>query len=142
VDEVANIQEIAYERKRKVVMRRKTNKRKITLDSTLLITIEETLFDTENSKMIELIGACMSITNATLDREKRDEREVDAMKKELYHLRHQVEYYQNSTQIVVLLKSEFREMYAQFTRERDLFTAHIVYFQEYTLMGLETYKYM
>jgi hypothetical protein len=36
--------------------------------------------------MTELIGAGMAITDATLDREKRDEREVDAMKKELDHL--------------------------------------------------------
>jgi hypothetical protein len=34
------------------------------------------LFDTENAKMTELIGAGMAITDATLDREKRDEREV------------------------------------------------------------------
>jgi len=43
---------------------------------------------------------------------------------------------------VVLLKSDFQEMYAQFTSERDLFTTHIADFQEDTLMGLETYKYM
>jgi hypothetical protein len=33
-------------------------------------------------------------------------------------------------------------MYAQFTRERDLFTARIVDFQEDTLMGLATCKDM
>jgi hypothetical protein len=33
-------------------------------------------------------------------------------------------------------------MYAKFTRERDLFIACIAHFQEYTLMGMETYKYM
>jgi hypothetical protein len=70
-------------------MRRTIKKRKLMLDSTLLITTEETLFDTENAKMTELIGAGMAITDATLDREKRDEREVATMKKELDHLRHQ-----------------------------------------------------
>jgi len=40
------------------------------------------------------------------------------------------------------LKCEFREMYAQFTRERDLFTTRIEYFQEDTLMGLATCKDM
>jgi hypothetical protein len=107
VDEVTDIQEISYDRKIKVVMRRTVKKRKLTLDSTLLITTEETLFDTENAKMTELIRAGMAITDATLDREKRDEREVATMKKELDHLRHQAEYYQNSTQAVVLLKCEF-----------------------------------
>jgi hypothetical protein len=47
VDEITDIQEIAYDRKRKAVMRRTTKKRRLTLDNTLLITIEETLFDTE-----------------------------------------------------------------------------------------------
>ena len=62
--------------------------------------------------MTELIRAGMAITDATLDREKMDEREVASMKKELDHLWHQEKYYQNSTQAVVLLKCEFREMYA------------------------------
>jgi hypothetical protein len=62
VDEIVDIQEIAYDRKRKAVMRRTTKKRRLTLDSTLLITTEETLFDTENAKMIELIRVGMDIT--------------------------------------------------------------------------------
>ena len=65
------------------------------------------MFDTKSDKMIELIRSRMAITDATLDMEKRDKREVSAMKKELDHLRHQAEYYQNSTQAVVLLKSDF-----------------------------------
>jgi hypothetical protein len=42
--------------------------------------------------MTELIRAGMAITDATLDREKMDEREVASMKKELDHLRHQEKY--------------------------------------------------
>jgi hypothetical protein len=57
--------------------------------------------------MTELIGTGMAINDATLDRERMDERDVASMKKELDHLHHQAEYYQNSTQTVVLLKSEF-----------------------------------
>ena len=79
--------------------------------------------------MTELIRVGMAINDATLVKEKRDESEVATMRKELDHLRHQVEYYPNSTQAVELLKSEFWEMYAQFKKERDLFTAQIVYFQ-------------
>jgi hypothetical protein len=62
-------------------MRRTIKKRNLTLDSTLFITTKETMFDTENSKMTELIEVGMAITDATLDMEKRDEREVDAMNK-------------------------------------------------------------
>jgi hypothetical protein len=35
----------------------------------------------------------MAINDATLDRERRDERELASMQKELDHLRHQDEYY-------------------------------------------------
>jgi len=62
-------------------MKRTVGKRNFMLDSTLFITTKETLFDTENTRMIELIGAGMAITDATLDMEKSDEREVDAMNK-------------------------------------------------------------
>jgi hypothetical protein len=60
----------------------------------------------------------------------------------LDHLQHKEEYYQNLTQAVVLLKSDFLEIYAQLTSERDLFTAYIADFQEDILMGLENCKYM
>jgi DNA repair ATPase RecN len=140
VDEVSDIQAITYDRKRKVVMRRTTKKRRLTLDSTLLITTKETLLNTENAKTTELIGVGMAITDATLDREKRDEKELVSAKKELDHLCHLAKYYQDSTQAVVFLRSEFRETYAQFTNERNLFTTCIADFQEDTLMGLETCK--
>jgi hypothetical protein len=41
---------------------------------------------------------------------------------------------------MVLLKIDFQELHAQFTSERDLFTARINDFQEDTLMGMKTYK--
>jgi len=44
VDEFIDIQEIPYDRKAKVVMRRIIKKRKLMLDSTILITTEEMLF--------------------------------------------------------------------------------------------------
>jgi hypothetical protein len=41
VDEVVDIQEITYDRKRKSIMKRTTKKRRLTLDSSILITTEE-----------------------------------------------------------------------------------------------------
>jgi hypothetical protein len=90
--------------------------------------------------MIELIGVGMDITDATLCRERRDEKEIASMNKYLYHIHHQVKYYHKSTQAILLLNSEFRETYVQFTRESNLFTACIANFQEDTLMGLTTCK--
>jgi hypothetical protein len=126
----------------KDVMRRKTKKRRIMLDSTLFITTKETLLNTENAKTIELIRVGMDITDATMDKEKRDAMELAITNKELDHLRHLTNYYQYSTQAVVFLRSEFRETYAQFTNKRNLFSTCIAYFQEDTLMGMETCKYM
>jgi hypothetical protein len=95
VDDAADIQVISYDIKRKVVMIRTTKKRRLTLDSTLLITIEETLLNTENAKTTELIEAGMDITNAMLDIVKMDEKEIVAAKKELDHLRHLANYYRD-----------------------------------------------
>jgi hypothetical protein len=61
-------------------------------------------------------------------------------KKELDHLRHLEKYYQDSTQAIVFMKSEFQDAYENFTRERHLFTACLADYQEETVMALETYK--
>jgi hypothetical protein len=116
VDEVTDIQGITYDRKRKVIMKRTTKKRRLTLDSLILITIEEKMIVTEHAKTSELIGIGMAITDATLDRERRDEKELAALK-ELEHLRHLEKYYQDSTQAIVFLRSEFQNAYDKFTNE-------------------------
>jgi DNA repair ATPase RecN len=59
----------------------------------------------------------MAITDATLDRAKRDEEELATSLKELEHLHHLVKYYQDTTQAVVYLRSEFKEAYRRFTNE-------------------------
>jgi hypothetical protein len=51
-------------------------------------------------------------------------------------------YYQDTTQAVVYLRSEFKEAYSKFTDERHLFTARIAELQEDTLMALATCKDM
>jgi hypothetical protein len=67
MDEVIDIQAISYERKRKSIMWRTTKKRRLTLDSTLLITTEETLLNRENAKTTKLISAGIAITDTTLE---------------------------------------------------------------------------
>jgi hypothetical protein len=81
IDEINDIRAIDYDRKRKFVMRRVTKKRRLMLNSKLLVTIEEMLLDTKNSKINELIGEGMDITNATLDKAIRYENEIVTMKK-------------------------------------------------------------
>jgi hypothetical protein len=142
VDEVADIHAIAYDRKRKAIIQRTTKKRRITLDRSILITIEENLINIEHDKTSELIGVGMAITNATLDRAKRHEEELVTALKELEHLCHLEKYYQDTTQTTVYLRSEFKEAYNKFTDERHLFTARIIELQENTLMALATCKDM
>jgi hypothetical protein len=89
---------ISYDKKWKYIMRRTTKKRRLMLDNTLLITTKETLLSTENAKTTEIIGARMAITDATVDQERQNKKELAATKKELDHLRHLVKYYQDSTQ--------------------------------------------
>jgi hypothetical protein len=93
VDELTEIHAIAYDRKRKDIVQRTTKKRRVTLDRSILITIEEHLINTEHAKTSELIGAGMEITDATLDRAKRDEKELVVAMKELEHLCHTIKYY-------------------------------------------------
>ena len=74
MDEFTDIHAISYDRKRKVILQRTTKKRSITLDHSILITMEEKLINTEHAKTSELIDVGMTITDATLDREKQMKR--------------------------------------------------------------------
>jgi hypothetical protein len=123
-------------------VKRTTKKRRLTLDSSILITTEEKLIITEHAKTSKIIDAGMAITDATLDRERKYEEDLDAALKDLEHLRHLEKYYQDSTQATVFLRSEFQDAYNKFTNERHLFTTGIANFQEDTLMALETCKYV
>jgi hypothetical protein len=140
IDEVADIQAIAYDRKKKSIVKRTTNKRRLTLDSSILITTEEKLLSTKHSKTSELIDTGMAITDAMLDRARRDKKELVFTLKELEHLCHLVKYYQDSMQAMVFLRSEFQDAYTKFTSERYLFIVGIADFQEDTLMALATCK--
>jgi hypothetical protein len=104
VDEVSDIRSIFYDHKRKSIMQRTSKKRRITLDLYILITTEEKLINTEHAKTSELIDVGMEITDATLDRAKRDEEELATSLKELEHLNHLMKYYQDTTNVAVFLR--------------------------------------
>jgi hypothetical protein len=70
----------------------------------------------------------MTITDATLDRERRDEKDLVAALKDLELLCHLEKYYQDSMQATMFLRSEFQRAYAKFTNERHLFTVGIIDF--------------
>jgi hypothetical protein len=59
----------------------------------------------------------MEITYATLDRAKRDKKELATFLKELEHLHHLAKYYQDTIQVALYLRSEFKEAYRKFTYE-------------------------
>jgi hypothetical protein len=117
MDEVTDILAITYIQKKKAIVKITTKKRRITLDRSILITTEEKLIKTEHAKTSELIDAGMEIIDATLDREKRDEEEMDTALKELEHLHHLAKYYQDTTHAAVFLRSELQEAYKKFTDE-------------------------
>jgi hypothetical protein len=142
MDEVADIHTISYDRKKKSIIQWTTKKRRITLDHSILITTEEDLINRQNARTSKIIGIGREISDAALDRERRDEKELVITLKELEHFHHLAKYYPDTTQVVVYLRSEFQEAYNKFTDKRHLFTTKIVDLQEDTLMALATFKDM
>jgi hypothetical protein len=138
VNEVIDIQAIAYDQNRKAIMKRTTKKRRLTLDKSILITMEDKLISMEHAKTSDFIDTWMVITDATLNRERKYEEELAIVLKDLEHLRHLEKYYQYSTHAMVFLRSKFLNAYKKFVNQRHLFTAGIVDFQEDTLMALTT----
>jgi hypothetical protein len=65
-----------------------TKKRRITLEFSILITIEEKLISIDHAKTSELINVGMVITDATLDRARKDEEDLATTLKELENLLH------------------------------------------------------
>jgi hypothetical protein len=88
---------ISYDQKRKAIIQRTAKKRRITLDHSILVTIEENLINTSDARTYELIGVGKALSDVTQDRARRDEKELDATLKELEHLCHLVEYYKITT---------------------------------------------
>jgi hypothetical protein len=106
----------------------------------MVITTEETLLDAKKDKVSELLGEGMAISHATIDRAKEDEREVDSMRRELENIRHQVDYYKDTTQAVMILRDEFLGEYGRYKLGRDIFMENIVSYQEETLLCLVVHK--
>jgi hypothetical protein len=98
-------------------MKRTTKKRRLTLDSSILITTEEKLINTEHAKMSKIIDIGMAIIDANLDRERKDEAELATALNKLEHLHHLPKYYQDSTQAMMFLRSEFQDTYEKITNE-------------------------
>jgi hypothetical protein len=98
-------------------MKRNTKKRRLTLDSSILITTEEKLISTKHSKTSKLIDAGMVITYDTLDRVGNYEKEMATTLNDLKHLHHLTKYCQDSTQATIFLRSEFQYAYNKFTNE-------------------------
>jgi hypothetical protein len=142
VDEVADIYVISYNQKRKAIIQRTVKKRRITLDHSILVTTEENLINISYAQMTELIDMGKALLDDTLDRARRDEKELATVLKELEHLHHLAEYYKGATQTTVYLKGEFRGVYNEFKKERHLLTENATKFQEDTLMALTTCKEM
>jgi len=65
------------------------------------------LINTKHAKSSKLIGAGMENSYATLERKKRDEEELAAALKELEHLCHLENYYQDTTQDTMFLRKNF-----------------------------------
>jgi hypothetical protein len=70
LDEVVDIEAITYDKKIQVSVRRTSRKRKLNLDNTMVMTVEETLLDAKKDKVNEMLGAVVAISHATIDKSK------------------------------------------------------------------------
>jgi hypothetical protein len=62
------------------------------LDHSILVTTEENLINTIDSWTNELISVGKALSDVTLDRAKRDKKELATSLKDLEHLCHLIEY--------------------------------------------------
>jgi hypothetical protein len=69
----------------------------------------------------------MTISHATIDKARVDEREANAMSKELESLKNSLEYYKDTTQVVLILKEEFSKEHNKYKLVRDAFVNKIGY---------------
>jgi hypothetical protein len=67
------------------------------LDHSILVITEENLINTADAQTSELIDVGKSLSDTTLDRTRRDEKELVVSLKEIEHLRHIYEYYKGTT---------------------------------------------
>jgi hypothetical protein len=67
LDEVAYIEAITYDKKRKLPVRRTQRKIKLTLDNTMVMITKETLLDEKKAKVSELLGVGVAISHVTID---------------------------------------------------------------------------
>jgi hypothetical protein len=74
---------ISYDQKKKAIIQMTAQKIKIMLDHSIFVTTEDNLINTTDARTTELIGVGKALSEATLDRAKRDEKELDAALKEL-----------------------------------------------------------
>ena len=125
---MVDIYEISYIQKRRAIVQRTVKKRRILLDHSILVTIEENLINTADSQTSELIGIGKALLDATLERDRRDKKELGTALKELEHLCHLVECYKGTTQTIMYLEGEFVGVYNEFKKERHLLTENIVEF--------------
>jgi hypothetical protein len=74
-------------------VRRTRNNRKLTVDGVVLVTSKENLYDTKKEAWVsELFRVGMIMSHTMIEKNREEEREVNAMKKEIESLQHHVEY--------------------------------------------------
>jgi hypothetical protein len=68
VDEVVDLEYLAYDQKMKLIIGRTQRKIKLIVDSGILFTFEEVIIDAKRARMSELVSAGITILHASLDK--------------------------------------------------------------------------
>jgi hypothetical protein len=102
------------------------NKIRISLDHSILVTTKENLINIADARMSKLISVGKALSDSTLDRARRDEKELAATLKELKYLCHLFKYYKGAMHIILYLRGEFVGAYNEFKKERNMLMENIV----------------
>lgn len=96
LEEIVDLESIVYNRRRQAIVNKTHKGRRVDVDSVVLCTTEETLFDIRRVKLNKLLSTGVAILHATIDKEKFEESGVEDIKKEIASLKDKVVYYKGA----------------------------------------------
>jgi hypothetical protein len=102
VNDVADLELIAYNKIKKTIAKQTQRKRRIDLDNTVICAIEEQVLDTKRAKLIELLSIGLAITHDTLVKAQSKVLDVQNLEKKNALLENHVKYYKSTQGLITI----------------------------------------
>jgi hypothetical protein len=65
---LSDLEMIAYNKRKKVIVKQTQKRKKVDLDTTILCTTEEQVIDTKRARLSDLLSTGLAISHATMDK--------------------------------------------------------------------------